>query len=526
MHDGTGGPSVAGERRYDRVFLLELSGPTIEFIRERADRLPNFRRMLEQGAWAELEGPLQPVAPLSYGTLLTGQNPGKTGLYDFFRFPAGGYDRVPYDLTHLGAEPLFRTLSSQGRRVGLLNVPLTHPLPEVRGFVVSGDEGVGDDFAWPEEVRARLDAMGYTVPFGASYAPGREQEFLARALEVAELRHRAFRELFAEQDWDFGMVTLHLYGELQHAFWKFYDPRHPRHQPLGEALGGRDPFLEGLEAADRLLGDAFEAVGPRGLVLFAGAWGHRLEHTRVSFNTLLRREGWLRFRRSPGIVLKSLVARTGFSMTAAERLAHRLNLWKLFHYGLPRGKRAALTGAAFLSLGDIDWSRTRAVAMGYLGQIFLNVRGTRPHGAIDPADVPQERDRLVRLLEALRDPRTGERVVERVHRREEIYAGPELAHAPDLIVELREGWSGDASMGQSDDVFSESPPNHSSDHHNLSAFLACGPGVPAGRITARLQDVAPTVLRALGVPLPPDLDGSPLPIFHEARPGAGAAPVD
>jgi predicted AlkP superfamily phosphohydrolase/phosphomutase len=516
MPAGTIDPSVASQRPYDRVFLLELSGPTIDFLRERADRLPSFRRMFEQGAWAELESPLQPVAPLSFGTLLTGQNPGKAGLFDFFRFPAGSYDRLPYDSTQLRAEPFFQTLSSHGRRVGMLNVPLTHPLPEVRGFVVSGDEGVGDDYAWPAEAKARLDAFSYKVPFGASYAPGREREFLDHALEVAKMRHRAFHELFDGRDWDFAMVTLHLYGELQHAFWKFYDDRHPRYQPLSEVLGDRDPFLEGLEAADRILGDAFEAVGPNGLVLFAGAWGHRLEHTRVSFNTLLRREGWLRFRRTPGALLKSFVARTGFSMSAAERLAHRLNLWKLFHYALPRGKRAALTGAAFLSLADVDWGRTRAVAMGYLGQIFLNVRGKRPHGIIAPADVPQERDRLASLIESLRDPRTGELVVERVHRAEDIYSGPELEHAPDLIVELREGWSGDATMNLSDTVFADSPANHSSDHHNRSAFLACGPGVPAGQISARLQDVAPTVLRALGVPLPSGLDGSPLPIFRES----------
>jgi hypothetical protein len=92
MHGGTNGPSVGEERPYERVFLLELSGPTISFLRERADRL---RRMLEQGAWGELEGPLQPVAPLSYGTLLSGQNPGKTGLYDFFRFPAGAWAGGP-----------------------------------------------------------------------------------------------------------------------------------------------------------------------------------------------------------------------------------------------------------------------------------------------------------------------------------------------------------------------------------------------------------------------------------------------
>jgi predicted AlkP superfamily phosphohydrolase/phosphomutase len=73
---------------YQRVFIFELSGPTLDFLRERLDALPNFRRFFEHGAWGTLHSPLQPVAPQSFATLLTGRNPGATGLFDFFRFAA------------------------------------------------------------------------------------------------------------------------------------------------------------------------------------------------------------------------------------------------------------------------------------------------------------------------------------------------------------------------------------------------------------------------------------------------------
>jgi predicted AlkP superfamily phosphohydrolase/phosphomutase len=101
-------------------------------------------------------------------------------------------------------------------------------------------------------------------------------------------------------------------------------------------------------------------------------------------------------------------------------------------------------------------------------------------------------------------------MVERVYAREEIYRGDELAHAPDLVVEWKLGYSGDAGISGAGRIVTPSPPNHSSDHWNQSALLALGAGVRPGQITARLEDIAPTVLQALGVSAPPDLDGTVL----------------
>jgi len=117
------------------------------------------------------------------------------------------------------------------------------------------------------------------------------------------------------------------------------------------------------------------------------------------------------------------------------------------------------------------------------------------------------------LLEGLEDPRDGHPVVDRVWAREEIYSGPGLTHAPDLIVHLRDGYSAESGIARGGKLLSPSPANHSSDHWNESMLLALGPGVRAGEVRARLEDVAPTVLHALGVELASDYDGKVLPIF-------------
>jgi predicted AlkP superfamily phosphohydrolase/phosphomutase len=498
---------------YERVFILEISGPTLDFILDRISHLPNFKHFLEHGAWSRLIGPLQPAVPTSFATLHTGKNPGKTGLFDSFKFAAGGYRRALCNADVMIGEPFYQRLSDGGKRVGLLNVPLTYPLPEVNGFVVSGDEGIGSEYAYPSEVLQMLQNTGYFVPFGESYSPGRELAFFKHSMEVLAMRRRALHMLFEDRRWQFGMLTLYMFGELMHAFWKFYDQRHPDYYPVTEMFGSTDPFLEGLKAIDQILGDIKDLAGPEGLVLMLGAWGHRLEHSRVHLNELLEQIGYLRFRRTIGSYVKRLLCQMGFTASRLERLSHRLNLYKLFRYKLASGKRSAVTGTAFLSYQDIDWTRTKAVAMGYLGQIYLNLRGHRPLGAIAESDYELERDRLYRLLMEIHDPDKGEPIVKRVYNREDIYHGAELGNAPDIVVKFRKGYTGDSGFSGRGNLVTKSPPNNSSEHFNESVLLAIGKGIKPGEVQSQLEDIAPTVLHALGVEVSSDYDGKVLPIF-------------
>jgi predicted AlkP superfamily phosphohydrolase/phosphomutase len=497
-----------------RVFIFEVSGPTINFIRSYADHLPTIKFFLDNGAWSRLIGPLQPVLPTSFGTLLSGKNPGKTGLFDSFQFRAGSYERIPFSSDSLGFETLYQHLSRAGIQVGLLNVPLTWQLPEVNGFVVSGDEGIGEDYAYPPDIQEQLKNDDYFVPFGASYSPGRELSFFKYSLDVLEMRRRALLSLFKKQRWQFGMLTLYVFGELMHAFWKYYDKRHPDFRPVSEVFGSVDPFLEGLKSIDRILADITEFSGPDSLIIMLGAWGHRLEHSRVHLNTFLEQKGYLHFRKTLKSRIKYNFYRAGLTASKAEKILHSLNLYKFIRSRMKSGQRAAVSGSTFLSYQDVDWSGTKAVAMGYLGQIFLNVYEHRPAGVVRTDKYPDERDQLRRLLEDIRDPSSGQQIMDQVFSREEIYAGKELTNAPDLVVKFREGYSGDSSFSGGGRLVTKSPTSHSSDHWNESMLLASGKGIRPGEVKARLEDIAPTVLDYFAVKVPPDYDGVSLPIFR------------
>ena len=99
-----------------------------------------------------------------------------------------------------------------------------------------------------------------------------------------------------------------------------------------------------------------------------------------------------------------------------------------------------------MSYRDIDWRRTRAVAMGYEGQIYLNARGQRPEGTIAAGQVDAERERVRQLLLGLRDPRSGDTPVKRVLTRAEAYHGAEAGNGPDLLVDWQRGYTGESGF--------------------------------------------------------------------------------
>jgi predicted AlkP superfamily phosphohydrolase/phosphomutase len=106
-------------------------------------------------------------------------------------------------------------------------------------------------------------------------------------------------------------------------------------------------------------------------------------------------------------------------------------------------------------------------------------------------------------------------MVDRVVAKEEIYSGDELTNGPDLLIYLRDGYSGDSGFSGAGRPVTDAPANHSSDHWDKSFLLAAGDRVRSGEVASCLEDVAPTVLHALGQPVPQDYDGRVLPIFAD-----------
>jgi predicted AlkP superfamily phosphohydrolase/phosphomutase len=171
-------------------------------------------------------------------------------------------------------------------------------------------------------------------------------------------------------------------------------------------------------------------------------------------------------------------------------------------------------------LAGVDWSRTRAFAIGLAG-IFLNIQDKYSQGIVKPgAEADRLREEIVEKLTGLVDPESGESAVKRVYIATRFYKGPYRDNAPDLIVGYRRGYrvSWETAIGRTtDSVFHDNKKAWSGDHcvdpSLVPGILFCNR--PVETENPRLIDVAPTVLTMFGVPVPDYMDGKPI-IIGEA----------
>jgi predicted AlkP superfamily phosphohydrolase/phosphomutase len=165
--------------------------------------------------------------------------------------------------------------------------------------------------------------------------------------------------------------------------------------------------------------------------------------------------------------------------------------------------------------GNIDWSRTRAFTLptDLEGCIRINLKGREPEGIVEPgAEYEALCRELHSELQALTNPDTGAAAVRHVWIRNEIFPGERQEHLPDVIVT----WNDAApfttlSSPRIGRVQGETADLRPGTHSPYGFLLAGGTGVPpGGHSRGHLADVAPTILRLLGLDLPNGMDGTPL----------------
>ncbi|MGC8836948.1 MAG: alkaline phosphatase family protein [Anaerolineae bacterium] len=507
-----------------RVLVVGWDGATWEVARPmlEAGELPTLRRLVEAGASGPLRSVVHPYTAQAWTTMATGCNQGRHRIFDFWERDFSRYGFRLLNASHRAVPSLWGLLSARGRRVVVVNVPQTYPPEPVAGVLVSGRDtpGLGAAYTHPPELKAELTRLAgepyVIVPDDWLYTrrgqPDRARDELFRELRV---RFRVVQELLRQEEWDLAWFVVSATDGAAHFFWKYHDPSHPLYTPEGAAAYG-DVVREVYRRADAELGRLLEELPDEVTVLVVSDHGEGPQTPlAVHLNLWLAQEGYLAFAEGGRGGLRRAAAR---ALRAAKRLAYdRLSFQNLtlVRRLFPDWLRRELGQETFFA--GIDWSRTRAFSEEVRGNIWINLKGRDPAGTVEPgAEYEALRDALIAGLAALRNPLTGEPLVRRVWRREELYAGPYVERFPDLVLEAEVPDifrpRGDYRGREAVRVLSreELAALKTSGTHRMEGILvACGPGVRGGaRLRgATLQDLAPTILSLLGEPIPAHMDG-------------------
>ena len=460
--------------------------------------LPNLARLLEGGASGTLWSTTHPLTPHAWTTLITGVTAGRHGIWDFTERAEDGYQMQLVNGSHRRAAAVWDLLDVAGRRSGLVSIPYTWPAPHVNGFAIAGFDAAEREagLAHPEEIaREMVKRFGSPELDNKFPLDGDGELDLATVKRAAEQKVELTLALTESYEPELLVVVFMAADHVHHLCWSDW-----------EAYGPDSPVADVYRALDDAVGALLSGVGPDANVMVVSDHGAGPLSGVVNLNAWLAQEGYLTYL--PGSAgLSRRLADTAFDLRRGLPQGFRYRLKQR----LPQLRDRLYSRREYSA---IDWSRTQAFAYGLFGNIVINVRGRESQGVVEPSDYERVRDAIAERALELRGP-SGEQIVAAVHRREDMFFGPELEKLPDLVVEFQDyAWLGKGNLkkrGESlwdrVEIPGSSHP-YVGTHRRDGIFILSGAcAKPRKDISASIVDVAPTMLYLLGEPVPTTLEG-------------------
>lgn len=522
-----------------KTLILGLDGADLELVFALGkERLPNLFALMERGAYSHQQSVMPPATLPNWTTFLTGVDPGQHGVFDFTT--RHGYS-VKFSAGTVREAPTFMArLDRLGLACCCVGFPATWPPERLQhGVFISGwDAPVSFEadrsFVWPPPLYDTLTRRFGPLRFDEvdqfrADEPGWHARLGSRLVDKIVRRVELARFLLSMRRWD---AFAFYFGEsdtASHYLWSLYDEGSPR-RPAQVSEAERSGLVRVYEALDHAVGELVSQAGPEAEITLVSDHGSGGSSDKVVYlNRALAEADLLQFKPPSGEAKLASRAKT----MALESLSPRMRD-RVFRF------RGALLPSLLESrarFGALDMPRTVAFSdeLNYFPAVHLNQRGREPAGAFAAHDRPRIRQRVVDALERLRDPFSKRPIVSRVYEREELFVGPHVARAPDLILELRldRGYSYNlmpsAGAASERDVVTRLAPSAylgkkgrslPGSHRPRGLFVAAGPRVvPRGQLDLGIADASAIVLARLDA-APPEGARGRIPDGLLREPGA------
>ena len=504
-----------------RVFVIALDGVTFKVIRPLVEEghLPNLAKLMAEGSSGELLSTMPPVSGPAWHAFKTGKSPGQTGLYDFLRYDPKNYRSTLIQLGQL-PDPMVWNIISQhsGCRVGIYDLPTTYPPSKVNGFMVAGfplPENASD-YVYPGELKSELDALTGGHQTDIRYAGYRHHEdFLSDVERLLEQRIKVYHYLKKTYDPEFFVFAFTCTDRVQHRMWKYMDPENPMTNPAHLRI--KELLKHFWQHLDTAVGELLRTVDEETTLLVVSDHGFGTQDETFYVNRWLHDHGFLKLktdlhsRRSVSHSVSRAVRGIGATLAHRFRIPRTLTQW-----GSRFVKGASASGANFESLVPaIDWGETKAYSPSHtsvFGPIYINLKEREDQGAVDPSAYDTVREEIASGLRSLTERFPNVEIT--IFKREDLYRGPYLDQAPDLIYVINDFRCISRQSFTRSLVFERRSlrENYTGTHRLEGMIILKGPHIKRGYWLGRADiiDVAPTLLHILEIPIPQDMDGKVL----------------
>lgn len=365
-----------------RTFVLGLDGIPYSLLKDTMFKecIPNLSRLLNQNG-KSMNSVYPTVSSVAWSTYMTGEDPSGHNIFGFVdRNPNPFSIKIPTAQDRKGVS-LWKELSQKGKKVIVINVPLTYPPEEVNGILVSDFLCTDiNKVSYPTNFSSYLKSKDYIIDVDAWLVKKSKREFMDKLHEAMEKRFEIALELLDKEAWDFFQLHIMETDRLFHFFW--YDL-----ESKTEFYGDIISFFKKL---DDFIGRLEKTLSPIHRFLILSDHGFCGIKSEVQLNVWLEQQGLLKFN--------------------------------------GRGK------------GLENYHRDTICYSLLPGRIFINLEGREEKGTIKRTEYQSVRKDIKQRLLSLTEPQTGEKIIDNVFYREEIYSGPYLENTADVIAHPKRGY--------------------------------------------------------------------------------------
>ena len=506
-----------------KLALIGIDGACWSYIEQPMKKglMPTVKKMMSSGVTGTLQSVVPYQTPATWSSIVTGSSPGSHGIFGWWTPDWAKSTLRAVSANDRCGAPIWRNLNEHGLRVGVVNIPITHPVEAIDGFIVAGlgtpfeKQWLHDESVFPRSVRCSAAEKGYEV------------------LKLWEDDCKNLREHV--EDWremELNRARLTNFWVEQHGvdvlICAFHMPAYFHHVlPRGDEL--LDVVYQTMDECIGIVADFISSDGSMLLISDHGA--EELDRNFYIQNWLVN-EGYLAFNNSVPEENVELILEVSLDEVVhlldaeleEEIVSSVLEWWRSLEE-LPRKAISQLILNKFpnsnMAFSNINWDQTSVYTYSNYGQLWVNRIGREPHGIVAPG---QQYERLLKevchKLSELQDPATGACPFSRVSRSSEFYSCKLARDAPDITAEignpktywnsifryhvLHESLFGDAQedanrLGKSAWRRRGMLPRIA-DHTREGIIILKSPHLKdLQNINASLEDISPTILSLLGI---------------------------
>ncbi len=387
------------------VIGLDCAPPRILYD-ELINELNYLGQLVSEGERYILHSSHPPITIPAWAVMATGKTPGELGLYGFRHRKPGTYDQIYIANSKLlREEPIWTSLGKHGYKSIIVGVPPTYPPKPLRGYLISDfiTPDPSKQYTWPPQLKKEIESLVGPYIFDIVYRSEEKDRIAKELWKMTEQHFKVLKYLVVNKKWDFLWFVEIGVDRLHHAFWKYWDPRHPKYIPGNEY---EDVIPRYYKFLDEKIGELLNSIKEKDLlVIIVSDHGAKAMKGAFAINQWLEEKGFLKLKKKP------------------EKPGTDL---------LP-------------SL--IDWEHTIAWAWGgYYSRIFINIKGREPKGTVPKEKVDDVITELKEELSKLKGP-NGETWDNRVYTPKELYPIVR-GDPPDMIVYLDDlSWRAAGTIG-------------------------------------------------------------------------------